>query len=253
MTYRIPFVFFCLIWSVACFSANRPLNESAALMTDLQQKSADSQKRIDRMADQTEAMLEEYRQLLLDVDYHQTHLQQLTSQLQQQQQTRQQLQQQIEQIQLTEKRLAPLLASMVQTLERFVVLDLPFHRQERIDAALLLRERVQDTQLPLVDRFQLVVEAFQIELEYGSTLEAYRQQLTWQGELRSVDCLRVGRLALYFMTPDGALAGYWDKQAEQWQPLSPDYLPAIREGLSVARNQLAPKLLTLPVVAEVVP
>lgn len=243
----------CLLAAFACAGISQSLNDSVELTVDLQKQAVQSQQSINKIVNDTNAMLEEYRRLLLDADYHQVYLNQLTQELHQQQLERESLQLQIERIQLTEKRLAPLLASMVQTLERFVVLDLPFQQQERIDAVLLLRERLHNSQLPLVDRFQLVMEVFQVELEYGHTLEAYREKIDWQGQKRSVDCLRVGRLALYFMTPDGAEVGYWNRQEKQWLPLSSEYSRVIREGVAVAKSQQAPKLLTLPVMAGVAP
>lgn len=254
MKRSIHIVVTCLLWlAVTHIAVSQSLHESLEVTEDLHRQAVQSQRKIDQMADQTEALLEEYQRLLLDADYHQTQLDHLTRELQQQKLQREKLQQQIDQIQLTEKRLAPLLGSMVQTLERFIIADLPFHHRERIDSVLLLRERMQDAGLPLVDRFQLVMEAYQIELEYGHTLESYRTQLEWQGQTRSMECLRVGRLALYFLSPDGAEAGYWNPEIKQWQALPARYNRVIRDGLSVANSQLAPKLLSLPLAGGMLP
>lgn len=225
------------------------LDDSLEVAREINEQAARSQQKVNQAADASRKMLDEYRQLMLDTDYFQAQQKHLTQSLQQQQDRKALLLRQLDQIKTTEKRLTPLLGSMVHALERFVVLDLPFHHQQRIDSVLLLRERVQDVSLPLADRFQLVLEAFQIELEYGNTLEAYREQIQWQGELLSVECLRVGRTALYFLTPNAEITGYWHRASRQWRPLPQDYTRALRDGIRVARGQLAPKLLPLPVAS----
>lgn len=246
-----------LLWSLCSLALPAmagTLDDSLQVAREINDQGAASQKTVDKLAAKTQSLLEEYQQLMLDSDFHATRKQQLLLALEQQQGKQQQLQQALDQIQVTEKRLAPLLLSMVQALEQFVVADLPFHHPERIDAVLLLRERILDPGLSLADRFQLMMEAFQVELDYSYNLEAYRTQIQWQGETRSVECLRVGRLALYFVTPDGSEAGFWHSQQQQWQPLPQEIarsaMAGILDGIKVAQGRVAPELLPLPLVTE---
>ncbi|MBA53830.1 MAG: hypothetical protein CMK89_05185 [Pseudomonadales bacterium] len=240
----------CLLCLPAYGSA---LDDGLQAAEALNRQAVASQKVVDKAADQTQAMLEEYQQLMLDSDFFDTQKNQLLKSIEQQRQKQQQLQQQLDQIETTEKRLAPLLLSMARALEQFIVLDIPFHHQDRIDSVLILRERILDPGLALGDRFQLVMEAFQIELDYSYSLEAYRDQIDWQGESRSVECLRIGRLALYFITPDGTEAGVWNRQEKQWQPLAQDSVRFVLAGIRVAKGQVAPELLPLPLLAELQP
>jgi hypothetical protein len=114
-----------------------------------------------------------------------------------------------------------------------------------------LKEMVLRADVTNAEKFRRIIEAYQIENEYGNTIEAYRADLTLQGEASSVDFLRLGRVALYYQHFDGSETGYWDKEQEQWQILSQDYRIAIRNGLRIARKETAPDLLTLPIpVAE---
>ncbi len=246
----------CVLLWVCCVAVPAfasTLEEGLRLAQEINEQAVASQKAVDRAAEKTQAMLDEYQQLMLDADFHTTRKNQLLNALEQQRQKQQQLQQQLDQIHKTEKRLAPLLLSMAQALERFIVLDLPFHHQQRIDSVLVLRERILDPSLSLVDRFQLLMEAFQIELDYAYSLEAYREQITWQGEPRSVECLRVGRLALYFVTPDGTEAGVWNRSTKQWQSLPPQAVRSVLQGIKVAKGQVAPELLPLPLQMEAAP
>ena len=99
------------------------------------------------------------------------------------------------------------------------------------------------------EKYRRILEAFQIENEYGRTIEAYRGSLDRGGESLPVDFLRVGRVALVYQTLDASELGAWDQAAGQWQPLDRSYRGALRKGLRIARKQAAPDLLRLPVAA----
>ncbi len=97
-------------------------------------------------------------------------------------------------------------------------------------------------------KFRLVLEAYQLEQDYGSKVEAWRGPLQWHGEELSVEYLRVGRVALYFQTLDGATSGYWSAQMDDWVTLDTQFNRGITEALRVARNQIAPQLLHVPML-----
>jgi hypothetical protein len=93
------------------------------------------------------------------------------------------------------------------------------------------------------------MEAFQVENEYGNTIEAYKGNIVLNGTTSSVNFLRLGRVALYYQRLDGSETGFWNKEEKRWQTLPADYRNAIRDGLRIARKEAAPDLLTLPVPA----
>ena len=95
-------------------------------------------------------------------------------------------------------RILPLIMSMADALEKFVILDLPFQQEQRISAIVQLKQNLQSPSLSVPDKYRMVLEAFQVESDYGRTLAAYRDNLTLEGETLSVDFLRVGRVALYY-------------------------------------------------------
>jgi Protein of unknown function (DUF3450) len=97
----------------------------------------------------------------------------------------------------------------------------------------------------LAEKYRRLLEAYQVEAEYGRTIEAYRGDLN--GKNQTVDFLRFGRLALYYLTLDRREAGYWDKRSNAWRPLPPEYRSAIEQGVRIARKQAPPDLLKLPV------
>jgi hypothetical protein len=96
------------------------------------------------------------------------------------------------------------------------------------------------------ERYRQIMEAYQIENEYGRTIEAYQGELEQNGKTRQVDFLRVGRVVFLYQTPDGAETGVWNQKNKSWE-LAPDYRVGVRQGLRMARKQTAPDLLRLPV------
>lgn len=251
LRWRIRNAMFFLFAACIAFPAlaQNTLEQNLGVARSMQQDSAASQKRIDQLAAETESMLQEYQRLKTDADY-QTRYEAELRQLEQQQSVEMEsLQQQLQTLQHTRKRLIPLMRSMVESLERFVVLDLPFHRQQRLDAVISLREKVFSGQLLLADKFRLLMEAYQAELAYGNTLEHYRDQINVQGEASqtlTVEVVRIGRLALYYLTPDGQRGGWWNAETRQWEPLPDDQISLVRTALKVAAGQVAPELLDLP-------
>jgi hypothetical protein len=93
------------------------------------------------------------------------------------------------------------------------------------------------------------MEAYQIENEYGRTIEAYRSTLAQGDKEITVDFLRVGRIALIYQSLDEAQAGAWSQESRSWEPLDGSFRSAIRDGLRIARKQIAPDLIRLPLPA----
>jgi hypothetical protein len=60
--------------------------------------------------------------------------------------------------------------------------------------------------------------------------------------------LRVGRIALIYLTPDGNQAGAWDKQNKEWVRLDDSWLEDIRAGFDAYRTE-TPALFVVPVAA----
>jgi hypothetical protein len=111
-----------------------------------------------------------------------------------------------------------------------------------------LRTMMDRADVTIAEKYRRILEAFQIENEYGRTIEAYRGTLEVDGTSRTVNFLRLGRVALLYQTLDGREAGAWDRAEGTWTTLS-GYHNAIEQGIRVARKQVAPDLLRLPIPA----
>lgn len=208
-----------------------------------------SQSKIDQLSDRTRKMLEQYRAATRQTDILQTYNGYIENLLDSQEQEKQSLIKQLEDIEVTQREIVPLILKMLENLETFIDLDLPFLPEERHDRLDKLKLMVLRADVTNAEKFRRVLEAYQIENDYGNTLEAYRSDIEINGQKIAVDFLRLGRVALYFQRLDGSETGYWDKEQKRWQILPPDYRDAIRNGLRIARKETAPDLLVLPVPA----
>jgi len=238
----------CAGWVGPAYAAN-PLRSGIQLQTKTDDAALRSQKRIDQLSQDTRELLQAYRRVTRELDSLRNYDEHLQRMVDAQQQAIDSLQAQLDGVQLTQRGVIPLLARMVDSLDRFVELDTPFLLDERRQRIAQLRELLHQPDASLADKYRRVMEAYQIETDYGRTLEAYRATLaTGTGEL-SVDFLRIGRVVLLYRSLDGADAGVWDPRAQSWQVLPQQYQSALKQGFRVARKQTTPELLVLPVQA----
>ena len=215
----------------------------------LQQQAAASQRRIDKLDDETERMLAEYKLVLRQYDTLKRYDDQVEKLVASQEQELASIQQQLDGIEATRRGVVPLMGRMVEALARFVSLDLPFLPEERRQRVQSLRELLDRADVSVAEKFRRILEAYQVEMEYGRTLEAYTGEIqTGQGR-RSVDFLRVGRMALLYQGLDGRETARWDPRAGKWQPLDERYRRSVRQALRIARRQAPPDLVKLPVPA----
>lgn len=227
------------------------LDDSLQASESARKEAAASQQRIDQLQQQTDSMTAEYRRLTQGADSQQAQAATLQDTLAQQAVELTRLRQQLASVEVTQERIVPLMRTMADALEQFVALDVPFHQEERLGRVTKLKQQLASTSLALPDKYRALLAAFQQELELGRTLEAWRGELVLEQTPLTVEYLRVGRVGWYFQTLDGQRAGVWDSHSKQWHLLSREQTGDLRHALLVARNQQAPQLLALPLLAPV--
>jgi hypothetical protein len=153
---------------------------------------------------------------------------------------------QIEEVTHVGREVLPMMTRMVDTLARFVELDVPFLPEERASRITGLREMMERADVTISEKYRRILEAYQIESEYGRTIEAYGGEIEQDGGTLTVDFLRVGRLALLYQTLDGQRSGMWDPATKGWRPLDGGHRIPIRRGLQMAQKQTAPDLVEIP-------
>ncbi|WP_027330397.1 DUF3450 domain-containing protein [Marinimicrobium agarilyticum] len=209
----------------------------------------ESQQRIDRLAQETDDLLQQFKTVNKEIEGLRTYNLQLERQIEAQQRVLRDLDQSIEQVTVIERQIQPLVMDMLDALEQFVELDMPFHLEERRDRIEMLRENQDRADISVAEKFRQVLEAYRIESEYGRTLDTYRDTLEVDGQPREVNILRVGRISLMYQTTDTEQQGAWDKEQEAWVPLDDSYRNNILKGLRIARDQASMDIMMLPVQA----
>jgi len=242
------------VWLTALLSL--PMAVQAQSVQQAQQQSSelaaaavDSQQRIDQLDDATRSALETYRQANQQISQLGEYNSRMEKVVAQQQQELASLQAQLGSIEHTQAEMRPLIRRMVESLEQFIAVDLPFLPEEREDRVARLQDLLVDPEVSIAELYRRVLEAYQIESDYGRTLEAWRGELVQDDEARVVEFLRLGRLMLFYQTLDGQEQGYWDSAARSWQALPSGYRRTLDQGLAIARTEQMPVMLRLPLSA----
>jgi hypothetical protein len=227
------------------------LDDIFQVSAETNKRAQESQTRIDNLSEETARLLIQYKTVLKEVESLRVYNTQLQRQIDNQNLKITQLRDSIERVTLIERQITPLMLRMIDSLEAFVNNDVPFLLAERQTRIQTLREIMDQSDVTPSEKFRSTFEAYQIENNYGRTIEAYSGslQIPGAGE-RQVNFLRIGRVGLYYQTLDGSLSGTWDKKnGGSWQELDEGYRSAINEGIRIASQQTAPNLIRLPVGA----
>ena len=226
-----------------------PLNSAVETTLQSQDSNVQSQQAIDALADSTRTMEQEYKTILHSMDGLVSYNNQLEILVNNQKDELASIEKQLGYIEETQRDIVPLMLRMIDVLAEFIQLDLPFLTDERQERMALIKSMMDRADVSLPDKFRRIMEAYQIEMEYGRTIEAYEDAININGNLQTVDILRIGRLALIYSTLDRAAVGRWDPETKQWVELEGHYAQGIQYGLKIAKNQAPPDLFKIPVPA----
>jgi len=226
-----------------------PLAATIDVQSQIERDAARSQDRVDEAYETKRQLLEEYRTTVRELESLGRYNDQLARMIKRQDASIHALGSQLDEALVTRRDIIPLLVRMVATLKRFIELDAPFLVSERQGRVEDLYEMIDSPKLSIGEKYRRVLEAYQIEMDYGRTVAAYRGTLPLGNGERTVDFLRVGRVSLLYRSLDGAEAGFWDEVARSWRSLPDDYRTSLQKGLRVAQKQTAPDLLRVPVPA----
>jgi len=228
--------------ALAATAQNDKINQAIDATVQSNRAAVASQNRINGVDDSTRSMLERYRAATWQAQQLTVYAKQLEQLLGAQETEKVSLAQQLVEIDRTERELTPLMLRMLDSLDRFVSLDLPFLKQERRERIDNLKRLMADPEAPVAERYRRLLEAYQIEIDYGRSLGVERALV----EDREVDVLRVGRIGLFYLSLDGENAGRWDAAGKKWESLDDDYRASLKKGLRIAREISAPDTLVLP-------
>ena len=225
------------------------LGDSLFVQNDSTIDSKGSQEKITDLSVETQELLGEYRLVLQQIDRLIAYNDYVERLITDQEEQIIDINRQLQEFALIERGIVPLMLESIETLDRFIDLDVPFLLEERKDRVNRLRVIMNESDITVSEKFRQIMDAYQIETSFGSDIEAYTGFLEIDGENRQVDFLRIGRTSLTYQTPDQNQTGFWNKQTQEWEDLPRKYTDHVKEGLRIAKKQITPDLIQLPVEA----
>jgi Protein of unknown function (DUF3450) len=208
-----------------------------------------SQERINEVVEGTRSLTDQYRAINKEIDGLRVYNRLMSAQVEGQQATLADIALSMDQVDVINRQIFPLMTRMIDGLEQSIALDIPFLMAERTGRVDTLKEIMERSDVSVAEKFRKVMEAYQIELDYGSSAEYYKESLDIDGALRDYNMLRIGRIGLYFQSDDSQITGHYNQETRQYELLDNENRSEIRKGLRMARQLIAPELLLLPIPA----
>ncbi len=221
------------------------LDNTVGTETKINKDAAASQRRVTQLAQQTADLLAQYRGVVRETESLRIYNDQLERVVTDQRAEIVSINNQLEGLESTNRGVVPLMLEMIETLDQIVERDMPFRLEERRERVQRLRDMMDQADVTTSEKYRRIMEAYQGELEYGRTTEAYSEALPTTGQ--TVEFLRIGRTLLVYQTSDQETTGWFNPTTRAFEELPNKYRLEVKEGLSIARNEKAPDLVTLPV------
>ncbi|MDE0489173.1 MAG: DUF3450 domain-containing protein [Gammaproteobacteria bacterium] len=237
----------CLFAGTA--AGDQRVNEMLALQQSATADDRQAQAEVDALADETQEAVSEYRVRLQELDRIRRYNDNLQRTIDDQEREKTSLNRQINEFGDLEQGIVPLLMDMVEDLDRFISLDVPFLPDLRRNELTYIRDVMDRSDVSIAEKYRRVMGAYQLEAGMGRNMESYPGELEIGGVNRKVDFLRVGRVLLAYQTPDREETGYWDTRTQEWRALDDSYRGPITTGIRMARRLAPPDILTLPIAA----
>ncbi|GAB2190683.1 DUF3450 domain-containing protein [Sessilibacter sp. MAH2] len=209
-----------------------------------------SQQRIDKLQSETESLLQEFKTVNKQIQGLRVYNKQLETSIASQLERINELEESIENVTVIERQIQPLVLRMLEGLEQFISLDMPFYIDTRTEELEKVKANMDSSDFLVSEKFRQVLELYKIESEYGRRVSTYEDTLTLDSGEREVNILQVGRIALLYQTKDTKLSGAWDARQGAWVPIdSGAYRSAILKGIRIAKKQASIDILDLPILA----
>ena len=238
----------CTLLFTTTTASAQNLDSSVQAEQQINEKSASSQTRVSILARQSQDLLAEYRSVVRETQSLEIYNDNLERVVSDQQNEVQSINRQLAGLEATNRGVVPLMLEMIDALARIVEADTPFRIEERRARVERLQDMMDQAEVTASEKYRRVMEAYQGELEFGRTTEAYSDTLPTTGQ--TVDFLRVGRALLVYQTSDQSATGWFNPRTREFEELDDDrFRSEVRNGLAIARNEKAPNLVMLPVPA----
>lgn len=243
----------CIVGALALSSASTafagPLEEVQKEERKIHVAAAKSQEKINGLFEQSQDLLVDYRAVIDQTENLKIYNDYLARLVGDQQRVIGSLQSQIDSIEETKQNIVPLMGRMIDSLEKFINLDVPINKEERLDRVQRLRDVMGNSSVTVSEQFRQVLDAYSIENEYGNRIQSYEGNIQVDGEEISVEFFNLGRTALLALTLDQQTAWTWDNSTRVWEELGGEYLDSVIQATRMANGLVPEDLIKLPIKA----
>jgi hypothetical protein len=227
--------------------ANGSLEQSQSVEKSIVVEAAKGQKTIDASSErsrQLDAEIEQLQAELQGLEVYRDHLQAMVNN---QALELASFDEQLNQIEGTRQSIVPLMYSMLEGLEQHIAEDRPIRIEARQSRLASLNAMMTQADISDAEKYRRILEAYQIELDYGTKLGRYAGMASIDGETLDVEQLYVGRVALVARSYDRQHYWAWHATQKAWLEMNAKAGLEIDKAFDIANKQAAPGLLQMPV------
>ncbi len=236
-----------LFLALSLYSVAQDTQKPVSAIKETHKEAQASQKKVNKLDDETKQLLQKYRKALSRTESLRVYKEQLRSYIKGQKKEMLEMRKKIEEVKDTRREITPLMLRMMDSLERFVLLDAPFLPDERKKRIQELKGILSRSDVSVSEKYRQLISAYKLEQDYGRTMQSWREMREIDGKKLTVEYLRLGRVALIYKSLDGRHLAYWDQKSRTWKKLPKSYRKDVAQAIKMALKQAPPNLVKLPV------
>ncbi len=234
-------------------SAYANIDAARAIESKTNAASTKSQTKVDQSAEAALTMKAEIEQLEEEVKNLTVYRDHLSRLVVNQNEEVTSINQQIQDIKETRQGVVPLMYKMLDGLKQIITDDKPIRYEQRLARFNKLDVMMSQADISDAEKYRRILEAYQIEMDYGTKLGVYQGQITVEdGAAIETDLLYLGRISFVARSLDGTRYWAWNDIDNGWHAVDSSQSSNIDKAFSIALKQVAPSLITLPVSAQLV-
>lgn len=149
--------------------------------------------------------------------------------------------------------LSPLIAEEAQRAAEGVTGSLPFLREERRKRLAALSDWIKAPSTKQAEKLERLLELLTVEAQFGHTSEAWQEEIEVDGAPLTARLLKVGRLALYYLTLDETRCGVFNPKTDAFEALPANCAMHLKKAMALAERERSAELVRLPIGRIVVP